>query len=128
MSPPAPFRDHDRWVAYNQHMMGAFVLGVFAAMLFVGGWWHMTSGLVVEEATTDAGEVGFAVVEVTDALFEGAVLFLAGVTLWKFAWGQYDAARTQREISKGRNMAAAMITTTIVAAVLDALTRQEVSE
>lgn len=128
MSPPAPFRDHDRWVAYNQHLMGAFVLGVFAAMLFVGGWWHMTSGLVVEEATTDAGEAGFAVVEVTDALLEGAVLFLAGLTLWKFAWKQHADARTQREIAKGRNMAAVMITTTIVAAVLDALTRQEVSE
>lgn len=127
---PAPFSDHDRWVAYNQYLMGALALGVFAVMLTAGGWWHMAGGIVIEEATADGGEGGFAVVGVTDAVFEGAAMFAVGVTLYHFTWRLYDSARSQREIARGQNMAAAMITTTIATALLSAIVEnsEEVNE
>lgn len=131
MSPPAPFRDHERWVAYNQYLMGAFVLGVFAFMITAGGWWHMTSGIVVEEAETASGDVGFAV-DFTGALFEGAGLVVVGLTLYHFTWLLYDRAKRQRRFARGQRVAAVAISTMIATAVLDVLTdaerRSEVSE
>lgn len=122
MSPPAPFRDHDRWLEYNDYLVGGLQLAVFAIMLMVGGFWHMTSGLVVETATTDSGAAGFAIVEVTNALFEGMAVFVVGSLLGHVAWELLEKAHRKREVAKRRGMASVMITTMLATAITQAIT------
>lgn len=128
---PGPFRDHERWVAYNQHLMGGLVLGVTAAMLVVGGFWYSTTGLVVETAATESGDTGFAVVDITDELFVGTAIIVVGLTVWQFGWRQFVRARRIRKTAERRNVAAVAVTGMLLTALVKPILKnagEEVSD